>query len=76
MLAARLLSLYGRDTDLAFGHLGFTNILGWADPERAISCAVLTSGEPILYPELSRFYGLMQRITGESPKVPRSELRL
>ena len=74
MLGARVLSLYGRDTDLAFGHLGFTNILGWADPERALACAVLTSGKPILYPELPRFFGLMQRITSEAPKVEPSEL--
>ena len=32
MLGAQILSLYGRDTQHAFGHLGFTNILGWADP--------------------------------------------
>jgi CubicO group peptidase (beta-lactamase class C family) len=76
MLGARLLSLFGRDTQHAFGHLGFTNILAWADPERALSCAVLTNGKPALYPELPRFYGLMQRITSEAPKVPGSEMRV
>ena len=35
--APSVLSLYGPDTEQAFGHLGFTNILGWADPERALS---------------------------------------
>jgi CubicO group peptidase (beta-lactamase class C family) len=69
MLGARLLSLYGRDTQHAFGHLGFTNMLAWADPERAIAVAVMTNGKPVIYPELTRFYGLMQRITGESPKL-------
>jgi CubicO group peptidase (beta-lactamase class C family) len=69
MLGARLLSLYGRDTQHAFGHLGFTNILAWADPQRELACAVLTNGKPILYPELSRFYALMQRITETMPKV-------
>ena len=73
MLGARVLSLYGRDTQEAFGHLGFTNILSWADPERAIAVAVLTNGKPTVYPEITRFYGLMQRITSECPKVPRSE---
>jgi CubicO group peptidase (beta-lactamase class C family) len=68
MLGARVLSLYGRDTQHAFGHLGFTNILGWADPERATSVAVITNGKPILYPELPRFFGLTQRITSEMPK--------
>jgi CubicO group peptidase (beta-lactamase class C family) len=74
MLGARVLSLYGRDTQHAFGHLGFTNMLAWADPERALACAVMTNGKPILYPELPRFYGLMQRITAEAPKVAPSEM--
>ncbi len=70
MLGARIVSLYGRDTQRAFGHLGFTNILAWADPERALSAAIVTSGKPILYPELARFYNLCQRITTEAPKAP------
>jgi CubicO group peptidase (beta-lactamase class C family) len=74
MLGAQILSLYGRDTQHAFGHLGFTNILAWADPERALACAVMTNGKPVLYPELARFYGLTQRITSEAPKVDGSEM--
>lgn len=69
MLGAKRVSLYGFDTDEAFGHLGFTNMMGWADPERALSAAVMTSGKPALYPELHRFYGLLSRITRESPKA-------
>jgi CubicO group peptidase (beta-lactamase class C family) len=76
MLGAQVLSLYGRDTQHAFGHLGFTNMLAWADPERALSVAVMTSGKPILYPELARFYLLMQRITSEAPKVPGAEMQV
>ncbi|HWF35747.1 MAG TPA: serine hydrolase domain-containing protein [Solirubrobacteraceae bacterium] len=72
MLGAKLISPYGRDTDLAFGHLGFINIAGWADPERALSAAVITSGKAIVYPEILRFYGLMQRIASEVPKAPAS----
>jgi len=69
MLGARYISLYGRDTQHAFGHLGFTNMLAWADPERAISVAVLNNGKPIVYPELHRFLGTMQRITTVMPKA-------
>jgi CubicO group peptidase (beta-lactamase class C family) len=69
MLGAKVVSLYGRDTDLAFGHLGLINIMGWADPERALSAALITTGKAIVYPELPRFYGLMQRIASEVPKV-------
>jgi CubicO group peptidase (beta-lactamase class C family) len=69
MLGANYVSLYGRDTDLAFGHLGLINIMGWADPERGISVGLLTTGKAIVYPELPRFYGLMQRISSSIPKV-------
>jgi CubicO group peptidase (beta-lactamase class C family) len=69
MLGAKLLSLFGPDTEHAFGHLGFTNILGWADPERAVSGALITSGKPVVYPELPQLLNIMRRIGTEAPKV-------
>ena len=69
MLGADYVSLYGRDTDLAFGHLGLMNIMGWADPERAISVGLITTGKVIVYPEVPRFFSVMQRISNEVPKV-------
>jgi len=69
MLGAKLISLYGRDTDEAFGHLGLINIMSWADPERGISVGLMTSGKAIVYPHLHRFTGVMSRIAGEVPKV-------
>lgn len=74
MLGAARISLYGGDTQHAFGHLGYTNMLSWADPERGSAAAVLTNGKPIFYPELPRFLGLMQRITNETPKVDPAEM--
>jgi CubicO group peptidase (beta-lactamase class C family) len=68
MLGAQRVSLFGPDTQQAFGHLGFTNILAWADPERALACAVITSGKPTVYPEIPRFYNLMRRIGREAPR--------
>lgn len=76
MLGAQVVSLYGRDTQHAFGHLGFTNMLAWADPERGLSCAVMTNGKPVLYPELPRFYALIQMITSAAPKLAGSEMRV
>lgn len=76
MLGSQLLSLYGRDTQHAFGHLGFTNMLAWADPERGLACAVMSNGKPILYPELPRFYNLMQRITSAAPKLRGSDVEV
>lgn len=71
MLGARVLSLWGPDTEHAFGHLGFTNVLTWADPQRALAGALMTSGKPILYPELPDLWTLMRRIGIEAPKVDR-----
>ena len=74
MLGSQYISLLGRDTQHAFGHLGLINIMGWADPERGLSAGLITSGKPVLYPELPRFYGVMQAIASEAPKAPRSAL--
>lgn len=62
MLGAELLSLFGPNTEQAFGHLGYTNTIGWADPQRALSAALVTSGKPVLYPELPDLWTLMRRI--------------
>ena len=72
MLGARALSLFGPDTDEAFGHLGFTNVLGWADPERALSVGLMTSGKPMLHPALGELWLLTRAIGQEAPKVART----
>lgn len=72
MLGAKVVSPYGLDTDLAFGHLGLINIMGWADRERGISCGLITSGKALIYPEVVRFFGVMQRIASAVPKLPAS----
>jgi CubicO group peptidase (beta-lactamase class C family) len=76
MLGAEVLSLFGPDTELAFGHLGFTNVLGWADPERALSVGLITSGKPILHHGLADLWNLTRRIGLEAPKVRRPALRI
>ncbi len=68
MLGADTLSLFGPDTDEAFGHLGFTNILGWADPARGLSVGLITSGKPVLHPGLPLLWALARRIGLEAPK--------
>ena len=71
MLGARAFSLFGPDTEEAFGHLGFTNVLGWADPERALSVGLMTSGKPILHPALGDLWLLTRAIGQEAPRVAR-----
>ena len=76
MLGAQRLSLYGPDTEWAFGHLGFTNIIGWADPERALAGGLITSGKPVIYPEIVDLWRLMRTIGIHAPKVARSPLTI
>ncbi len=69
MLGGELMSLFGADTPQAFGHLGFTNIFSWADPERRLSVALITSGKPVLNLELLRLLNLLFAINRAFPKV-------
>ena len=69
MLGADALSLFGPDTDKAFGHLGFTNVLVWADPELGLAVGLITSGKPILHPGLPQLWALTRRIGTEAGKL-------
>ncbi|HEY2773297.1 MAG TPA: serine hydrolase domain-containing protein [Candidatus Binatia bacterium] len=81
MLGGEWLSLYGFDSAHAFGHLGLTNIVGWADPQRHLTCAIMTSGKPVFYPEMHRGGMLVYTIASHCPKDesvpprPREEAR-
>lgn len=50
MLNGPALHLFGLKAPQAFGHLGFINILCWADPQRQVSAALLTTGKPFIGP--------------------------
>ena len=69
MLGAERFSLYGPETAHAFGHLGFTNIISWADPERQVAAALVTSGKPLLYPQVYHLFDILRQIGQACPKV-------
>ena len=69
MLGERPWGIFGPDTAKAFGHLGFANILVWADPERAISVALLTTGKLLLGVHLPCLLGLLRSISLHCPKL-------
>ncbi len=48
MLGGKPAGLYGVDTHHAFGHLGFSNILCWADPQRDLAVSIVSSGKPVI----------------------------
>jgi CubicO group peptidase (beta-lactamase class C family) len=66
MLGARTLSLYGPGTPRAFGHLGFISIYCWADPQRDLSGALLTTGKGIIGPHLPALVALQMQINRQT----------
>lgn len=68
MLGRERFSPYGQGSPRAFGHLGFTNVLGYADPERDISVAFMNSGKPFLAPELLLWLRVMHVIARVVPR--------
>ncbi len=48
MLGNEQVSPYGWDHPNAFGHIGLSNIFTWADPDRDLVGAFLTTGKPVL----------------------------
>jgi len=75
MLGGSPFGLFGPDTSKAFGHLGFANIFVWADPERATSVALLTTGKLGLGLHAPYLIALLNNLSRYSPKlsVPEQE---
>ncbi len=69
MLGGAPASLYGLDNPHAFGHLGLSNVISWADPERDLAVALLTSGKPIISTHVVRLVELMLAISRGLPKL-------
>ncbi|MGK2870095.1 MAG: lipase LipE [Mycobacterium sp.] len=69
MLGSKRFGPFGRDGAGAFGHTGLTDIAMWADPQRALSVAVISSGKPSGHPEAKRYPALLDRINAEIPRV-------
>jgi len=68
MLGSNYVCVFGRKSPRAFGHVGFTNVVMWADPERDISACLMTSGKPFIAPGQLRWLGLMQTIATRCPR--------
>jgi len=68
MLGGWMASLFGPDNPRAFGHLGFTNILAWADPDRDIAVAFLNSGKPFINLDVLRLFHVLSLIARTFPK--------
>jgi CubicO group peptidase (beta-lactamase class C family) len=70
MLGSNSISPYGWDRPRAFGHVGMSNLFTWADPDRELVVAILTTGKPVLGPHLP---ALVKLLTGINELYPRPD---
>jgi CubicO group peptidase (beta-lactamase class C family) len=68
MLGGRTFGFYGPRTAQAYGHLGFTNVLGWADPDRDISVAFMNTGKPLLSAKMLSWLNVTRVIGTRIPR--------
>lgn len=68
MMGGRRFSLYGLDTAEAFGHLGLSNVVVFADPARDLVVSFLNTGKPLMDHEMLRWYWVLQRIVSTFPR--------
>ena len=69
MLGSRSLGLFGFDNPRAFGHVGLSNVFTWADPERELVVALLTTGKPVLGAHVVPLLKLLRDIGRTFPKT-------
>lgn len=72
MLGSKRFGPFGRNAPAAFGHTGLSNIAMWADPDRELAAAVVSSGKPGNHREANRYPALLDRIAAEIPRVRES----
>ena len=63
ILGSSPFGMYGPSTQHAFGHLGFSNIMCWADFDRDIAVSLLNTGKALLGIHLVPFFRLLARIS-------------
>jgi CubicO group peptidase (beta-lactamase class C family) len=73
MLGASPFGMYGPDTSKAYGHLGFANNFVWADPERATSVALLTTGKLLIGLHAPYLVKLLCDVSKHCPKLAEEE---
>lgn len=69
MKGGRRFSLFGPLTRRAYGHLGFSNVLAYADPERQLVMVFLNTGKPLLALGMIPWAVLVQRIALQVPRT-------
>jgi len=63
MLGGSPIGMYGRNTQSAYGHLGYSNIICWADPQRDIAASLMNTGKPVIGPHIPALFKLVDTIS-------------
>jgi CubicO group peptidase (beta-lactamase class C family) len=75
MLGDEPFGLWGPHTRQAFGHVGLINKFAWADPDRELSAAILTSGILLVAHHLVPFGNLVRSVANLVPEGERRTVR-
>ncbi len=75
MLGNNPVGLFGPMSGQAFGHIGFSNIFCWADPQRDISVALLTTGKSVVGTHVPALANVLYQISSQCPGLERSRRR-
>jgi len=75
MLGANPVGLFGPMSKNAFGHLGFSNIFCWADPERDISVSLLSTGKSVVGTHLPALANVLYQINSQCPRLRSKDRR-
>ncbi len=69
MMGGSPVGIFGTDTQYAYGHLGFSNIFCWADPQRDIAVSLLNTGKATLGPHLRSLSTLLGTLSNECAPI-------
>ena len=68
MMGGDRFSLFGLTTRGAFGHLGFSNVVVYADPARQLAVSFQNTGKPMAAPGMVVWYWVLQRLALSVPR--------
>lgn len=69
MMGGTAFSLFGLDTRGAYGHLGLSTVVVYADPTRDLAVVFLNTGKPMADLGMVRWYWVLQRIAAMFPRT-------
>ena len=68
MMGGNRFSLFGLGTRGAYGHLGLSTVVVYADPARELAVAFLNTGKPMMAPGMLQWYAVLQHLAARVPK--------